>query len=73
MFHRAPPKPGHHAAGGVVCSYPDTHRHRLGANYLQIPINKPFNTRVRNQQRDGAMVVDGNQGSAPNYHPNSFG
>lgn len=51
-------------------SYPDTHRHRLGTNYQQIPINKP-NVDVHNFQRDGAMVTNGNQGSAPNY-PSTF-
>jgi catalase len=30
----------------------------------------PFS--VNNYQRDGAMRVDGNGGSAPNYFPNSF-
>ncbi|KAI8060087.1 catalase [Gongronella butleri] len=57
---------------GRLFSYPDTHRHRLGANYAQIPINQPQN-RVANHQRDGAMAVNGNGGSAPNYEPNSFG
>lgn len=56
---------------GRLFSYPDTHRHRLGANYQQIPINCPFASPVRNPQRDGFMVVNGNQGSAPNYEPNS--
>jgi catalase len=27
---------------GRLFSYPDTHRHRLGANYLQLPVNCPF-------------------------------
>ena len=54
-------------------SYADTHRHRLGANYQSIPVNKAFNTSVRHYQRDGPMAVDGNQGGAPNYFPNSFG
>lgn len=51
-------------------SYPDTHRHRLGTNYQQIPVNNapgafnPF-------QRDGAMVVNGNYGANPNY-PSSY-
>lgn len=27
---------------GRLFSYADTHRHRLGANYLQIPVNCPF-------------------------------
>ncbi|KAF1803918.1 catalase-like domain-containing protein [Mucor lusitanicus] len=57
---------------GRLFSYPDTHRHRLGANYAQIPINQPH-SRVANHQRDGAMAVLGNGGSTPNYEPNSFG
>lgn len=58
---------------GRLFSYPDTHRHRLGANYEQIPINCPYRSKVSNGQRDGPMRVDGNQGSAPNYEPNSMG
>ncbi|XP_026706610.1 catalase isoform X1 [Athene cunicularia] len=57
---------------GRLFSYPDTHRHRLGPNYLQIPVNCPFRTRVANYQRDGPMCVSDNQGGAPNYYPNSF-
>jgi len=57
---------------GRLFSYSDTHRHRLGSNYLQLPVNCPFNTKVRNYQRDGPQVVDNNQGGAPNYFPNSF-
>ena len=53
-------------------SYADTHRHRLGANYQEIPVNKPFNADVRNYQRDGPMQVGANGGGAPNYFPNSF-
>jgi len=58
---------------GRLFSYADTHRHRLGVNYKNIPVNCPFATKVRNYQRDGVMSVDGNQGSAPNYFPNSYG
>jgi len=47
-------------------SYPDTHRHRLGVNYQQIPVNKP-RCPVFNFQRDGFMAVDGNFGANPNY------
>jgi len=54
-------------------SYADTHRHRLGANYKQIPVNTAYNARVLNYQRDGPGRVDGNQNGAPNYFPNSFG
>ncbi|KAJ7412776.1 Catalase [Willisornis vidua] len=57
---------------GRLFSYPDTHRHRLGPNYLQIPVNCPFRARVANYQRDGPMTVTDNQGGAPNYYPNSF-
>nr|XP_013814958.1 PREDICTED: catalase isoform X3 [Apteryx mantelli mantelli] len=57
---------------GRLFAYPDTHRHRLGPNYLQIPVNCPFRTRVANYQRDGPMCVSDNQGGAPNYYPNSF-
>jgi catalase len=56
---------------GRLLSYPDAHRHRLGGNYEQIPVNRcPF--AVNNYERDGYMRVDGNGGSGPNYFPNSF-
>lgn len=58
---------------GRLFSYPDTHRHRLGVNYLQIPVNRPINSKVANYHRDGYMNVDDNFGSLPNYEPNSFG
>ena len=48
-------------------SYPDTHRHRVGVNYQQLPVNAsktPF--RAANFQRDGGMAFY-NQGSRPNY------
>uniref|UniRef100_A0A8D1UZ72 Catalase n=1 Tax=Sus scrofa TaxID=9823 RepID=A0A8D1UZ72_PIG len=57
---------------GRLFAYPDTHRHRLGPNYLQIPVNCPFRARVANYQRDGPMCFQDNQGGAPNYYPNSF-
>ncbi|KAJ3567905.1 hypothetical protein NP233_g6058 [Leucocoprinus birnbaumii] len=46
-------------------SYPDTHRHRLGVNYQQLPVNQPI-APVANFQRDGAMTFI-SQGSRPNY------
>ncbi|KAG8530203.1 uncharacterized protein KY384_004703 [Bacidia gigantensis] len=48
-------------------SYPDTHRHRIGVNYQQLPVNStqtPYKT--ANFQRDGQMAFY-NQGSRPNY------
>jgi len=56
---------------GRILAYPDAHRYRLGANYEQLPVNRPI-TPVHHHQRDGFMNVDGNGGSAPNYYPNSF-
>jgi len=56
---------------GRLFSYADTHRHRLGANYMQIPVNCPFRA-PRNYQRDGPQTVSGYQTGAPNYYPNSF-
>ncbi|KAH7081311.1 peroxisomal catalase [Paraphoma chrysanthemicola] len=48
-------------------SYPDTHRHRIGANYQQLPVNQPrVPYRMANFQRDGNMAFY-NQGSRPNY------
>ena len=52
---------------GRLFSYPDTQRHRLGANYLQIPVNCPYAT-VQNNQRDGAMQMKQQPGSV-NYEP----
>ena len=58
-------------------SYPDTHRHRLGANYQSIPCNAPRSMAcpmmgATNYQRDGPMQVTYNGAGAPNYYPNSF-
>eukprot|EP00761_Pharyngomonas_kirbyi_P011336 gb/GECH01011361.1/.p1 GENE.gb/GECH01011361.1/~~gb/GECH01011361.1/.p1 ORF type:complete len:481 (+),score=108.65 gb/GECH01011361.1/:1-1443(+) len=58
---------------GRLFSYPDTHRHRLGPNYWQIPINAPLRAKANVYYRDGLMAVNGNGGSGPNYEPNSFG
>jgi len=52
---------------GRLFSYPDTHRHRLGANYDQIPINCPYRAKVHNGQRDGPMRIDKNGGNSIIY------
>ncbi len=54
-----------------IFSYPDAHRYRLGVNYQQIPVNQP-KCPYHTYNKDGLMRVDGNQGSRPNYEPNSF-
>ena len=38
-------------------SYTDTHRHRLGGNYNQLPINCPYRTKVVNENRDGFFAL----------------
>jgi len=58
---------------GRLFSYGDTHRYRLGANHMQLPINRPHAAEACNYSRDGSMRFDGNQGRAKNYEPNSFG
>src|SRR6202011_2339623 len=50
----------------------DTHRHRLGANHMHLPVNRPYAAEVSNYSRDGAMRSDGNYGRQKNYEPNSF-
>jgi len=56
---------------GRVFSYADTQRYRLGANYLQLPINRPH-VPVNNNQRDGAMQYAPYGGGTVNYEPNTL-
>lgn len=56
---------------GRLFSYSDTHKHRLGANYLQLPVNRS-KSQTSNYQRDGPACYGDNGGNAPNYFPNSF-
>lgn len=56
---------------GRMFSYPDTHRHRIGPNYLQLPVNAP-QSEVHSYNKDGAMRYRHN-GNQPVYAPNSYG
>lgn len=56
---------------GRVFAYADTQRHRLGPNYLQLPINRP-RVPVNNNQRDGAMQYAPYGGGTVNYEPNTL-
>jgi catalase len=56
---------------GRIFSYADTQRHRLGPNYLQLPINRP-QVPVSNNQRDGAMQYAPYGGGTVNYEPNTL-
>lgn len=53
---------------GRLFGYKDAERYRLGANYEQLPINRP-KVPVHNYERDGAMAQ--NQETGVNYEPNS--
>src|SRR3982750_1973774 len=60
---------------GRTFSYSDTQRHRVGANYLQLPINAP-KKRVATNQRYGQMTYHGDgveAGGNPhvNYEPSA--
>jgi catalase len=61
---------------GRTFSYSDTQRHRVGPNYLQLPVNRP-QAPVATNQRDGQMTygVDAPAGVNPhvNYEPSILG
>jgi catalase len=57
---------------GRLFSYGDAQRYRLGVNHNMIPVNAP-RCPFHSYHRDGAMRVDGNQGSTLGYEPNSNG
>ncbi len=56
---------------GRVFAYADTQRHRLGPNYLQLPINRP-QVPVNTNQRDGFMQYAPYGGGTVNYEPNTL-
>ncbi len=63
---------------GRTFSYSDTQRHRVGPNYLQLPVNQPKGVErgVRTNQRDGAMAYDqgaGGPNPSVNYEPSITG
>jgi len=55
---------------GRMFSYPDAHRHRIGVNYNQLPVNAPVSP-VNSYSKDGAMRYT--KVSDPVYAPNSKG
>jgi catalase len=56
---------------GRVFSYHDTHLHRIGTSYEQLPINAATSP-VRSYNKDGHMTYR-HAGSQPVYAPNSHG
>lgn len=53
-----------------VFAYADAHRYRIGANYNQLPVNRPI-ADVHSYNKDGAMRAD--YATGPVYAPNSLG
>lgn len=61
---------------GRTFSYSDTQRHRVGPNYLQLPVNQARAGQVATNQRDGAMAyyVDATgENPSVNYEPSITG
>jgi catalase len=56
---------------GRLFSYPDTHRYRIGPNYLQLPPNRPHSP-VNSYAKDGPMRYEASKAAMP-YAPNSYG
>ncbi len=56
---------------GRIFSYHDTHLHRVGPNYEQLPINAP-QVEVHSYNKDAAMTYR-HAGAQPVYAPNSYG
>jgi catalase len=56
---------------GRVFSYHDTHLHRIGANYEQLPVNAP-RVEVHSYNKDASMTYR-HAGAQPVYAPNSYG
>jgi catalase len=56
---------------GRIFSYHDTHLHRIGPNYEQLPINSPKSP-VNTYNKDAAMTYH-HSGNQPVYAPNSYG
>ncbi len=61
---------------GRTFSYSDTQRHRVGPNYLQLPVNQAKNAKVATNQQGGQMtycVDDVGENPHVNYEPSITG
>ena len=61
---------------GRTFSYSDTQRHRVGPNYLQLPVNQAKNAKVATNQQGGQMtyyVDDVGENPHVNYEPSVTG
>jgi len=53
-------------------AYTDAARHRIGANFQLIPVNRPIAPSLTPTQRNGPMNTGDNEEDMPNYYPCSF-
>jgi catalase len=56
---------------GRTFAYADTHRYRIGPNYLPLPVNRHRVDGAYTYQFDGPMAYD-HPGDRPKYAPNSY-
>lgn len=56
-----------------VFSYPDTHRHRIGANFADLPVNYPYRSEQNSYSHDGPMRYSFKHPNQPVYAPNTTG
>lgn len=56
---------------GRLFSYQDSQRHRLGTNYLQIPVNSPYRVSARNYQRGNFLMLK-NKSASANKNSDNF-
>lgn len=54
-----------------VFAYADQQRYRIGANYKDLPVNRPIN-QVNTYAERGSMAYFFNEENEPNYSPNSY-
>ncbi|MDK8243005.1 catalase [Corynebacterium sp. UMB10321] len=54
-----------------VFAYADQQRYRIGANYKDLPVNRPINE-VNTYAERGSMAYFFNEENEPNYSPNSY-
>jgi catalase len=55
-----------------IFSYADAHRYRIGANYNELPVNRP-KVEVHSYAKDGQLRHFYGDAKVPVYAPNSFG
>lgn len=58
---------------GRIFAYADIHRYRIGANYAQLPVNRPRNAAKHSYSKDGSMSYENYPKDQPVYAPNSYG